>query len=89
MKVFGERWGNWSDAEFVDTPVGRECIYCREETAAGDLGVLMPYSPADGPATLAPVHRECLVWATLGKPEDERGSMRESARAAVLRLSLG
>lgn len=87
MKVFGPHpWGAWTDRELIETPVGRDCLYCREQIAPGDLGVLMPYSGPAGAESEEPTHRECLLYVTLGKPEDMRGTLRESARETARRL---
>lgn len=75
-RFFGEPWDALfiDDAEQVATPVGEPCSYpCGELIADGDQGVVMACI-VEGPegkpiAELRPVHRECLIRATVGPVE--------------------
>lgn len=61
MTWFGPNWGAPlnKDCREVETPVGQECIHCREEIELGDEGVCYAF---DGP----PVHRNCFLRQIVG-----------------------
>jgi hypothetical protein len=74
---FGQPW--WSFVCYDETgrlieemhkpfPAGENCLYCDEplDEAAGDSGQAMPFAPADGPAQVRHVHKECQLLQALG-----------------------
>jgi hypothetical protein len=62
---FGDRWDapQVDDATQVNTPVGRQCLYCAEPVEQDDRGLLRYYSLGTPPA---PVHMECDLRMSLG-----------------------
>ncbi len=81
-----------------DPPVGETCLWCDEEIAAGDRGVLRAIFAGDPPrAASAPLHAECEIREREGSPahlvgrcacrgftEPQRpGTLREEALATV------
>ena len=87
MKVFGPRpWGNWSERKIVPSPVGEPCVFCEEAIRQDDLGVLMPFMSADMKDSERPQHRDCLIHSIFARPEDQRKTRRESARATRERV---
>jgi hypothetical protein len=89
MKFFGPtKWGV-PTIQRVKAPVGEPCLYCDEKIAANDLGAVMPYLSESESREVA-VHRECLIYATLGRADDAKnakGSLwRDMARAAAERV---
>lgn len=64
---FGVKWDApaFEDAHEVPTPVGQQCLLCRETIIGGESGILMPYVGALGSQT-APEHIECFLRSILG-----------------------
>lgn len=71
MKWFGESWRApiCAPEDEVGTPVGERCLLCEEPIAAGDQGVVMPFSGdlVDGVVTarLVPEHLDCFLDTVL------------------------
>ncbi len=92
MKFFGPtKWGV-PTIQRVKTPVGEPCLYCDEKISNDDLGAVMPYL-GETVSREAAVHRECLIYATLGRTDDAKSakgsSWRDIARAAAERVDGG
>lgn len=89
MKPFGPRtWGHTGEAH-VATPVGAICALCDEAITADDYGVFLQHLHGTPESPLhddRPWHRECLMYSMLGKPTDERNTIRKSAKATARRL---
>lgn len=71
MKWFGESWRApvCEPEDEVETPVGAACLLCDEPIAAGDQGIVMPFSGdiVDGRLTARPVpeHLDCYLDSIL------------------------
>lgn len=76
MKWFGEAWPSPSyragvcenDADQIETPVGRECLYCHVAIVDGDRGVMIPHVTDQGRTSVEqPHHIGCLMKNTVGQ----------------------
>jgi hypothetical protein len=77
--LFGGPWGAPIDdgAQFVETPVGAECLECGEPIAEDDRGLIMPLADlVDGQlvSRAAPTHQWCFLRTVLGSVEHLTGA---------------